>query len=175
MVIHFSFVTVLTDRLSNYFPELIFVQKLYKTTVMGEPSGSISSVGLVYIIFLVLLFFNYRKIDFDNYKIRLFVNIFLVFILINVLFSDAKEVADRFSYFFYIGLAFVFVYVIQFIRKDIIIPYIVLVMGFPTIRFSRIMANPEAASVNIPYRNYFFVTPDDDAKILINWKEKNEK
>jgi len=175
MVIHFSFVTALTDRLSNYFPELIFVQKLYKTTVMGEPSSSISSVGLVYVIFLVLLFFNYRKIDFDNYKIRLFINVFLVFILINVLFSDAKEVADRFSYYFYIGLAFVFVYVIQFIRKDIVIPYLFLIMGFPIIRFSRIMANPEAASVNLPYRNYFFITPDDDTKILINWKEKNEK
>jgi len=174
MVIHFSFITEITDRLSNYFPELIFVQKLYKTAMMGEPSGSVSIVGLLYVVFLVLLFFNYRKIAFDNYKIRLFINVFLVFILINILFSDAKEIADRFSYYFYIGLAFVFVYVIQFIRKDIVIPYIVLIMGFPALRFSRVMVNPETASVNIPYRNYFFVTPDDDINILINWKAKNE-
>ncbi len=175
MVVHFSFVTAFTDRLSTYFPELIFVQKLYATSIMGEPSGSISIVGLVYVIFLVLLFFNYNKIDFGNYKIRFFINVFLVFILINILFSDAKEVADRFSYYFYIGLAFVFVYLIQFIRKDIVVTYIVLIMAFPFIRFSRIMANPEAKSVNTPYRNYFFITPEDDIRLLINWKEKNEK
>lgn len=174
MITHFSFVTVLTDRLSNYFPELVFVQKLYKTSIMTEAGGGLSIVNLLYAMFLILLFFNYRKINFDDYKLRLFINIFLIFIIINVLFSDAKEVADRFSYYFYIGLAFVFVYVIQFIRKDIVIPYVFLIMAFPVIRFSRVMANPLTSTVNLPYRNYFFVTPEDDINLLINWKEKNE-
>ena len=175
MVTRFSIVTSLISFLSNYFPELVLVRKLYFTSFEFETAGSFSVVGVVYGIFLLLLFFNYKKIDFSNYKIRLLINAFFIFIILNFLFSDSKEVADRLSYYFYIGLAFVFVYSIQFIPKTVILPYMILIMAFPAIRFLRVLSNPMTAIVNIPYRNFLFRTPDDDDTILKNWQEKSTK
>lgn len=175
MITHFSFVTAILERLSMYFPELIFAQKLYLNSTFTEAQSSISIVGILYAIYLLLLFVNYEKIDFNNYKLRLFINSFFIFIIINIFFSDAKDIADRFSYYFYFGVAFVFVYLIKFIPKAFYFPYVLLILIFPTIRFSRIISNPMTKSVLVPYRNYFFVTASDEDNLLIKWKEKNEE
>ena len=101
MITHFSFVTTILERLSTYFPELIFAQKLYLNSTTAEAQSSISIVGMLYAIYLLLLFVNYEKIDFNNYKLRFFINSFFIFIIINIFFSDSKDIADRFSYYFY--------------------------------------------------------------------------
>ncbi|OXA81443.1 EpsG family protein [Flavobacterium aquidurense] len=175
MITHFSFVNTILERLSNYFPELIFAQKLYLNSIMVEPQSSISIVGILYAIYLLLLFVNYKKIDFNNYKLRFFINSFFIFIIINIFFSDSKDIADRFSYYFYFGVAFVFVYLIKYIPKMLYFPYVLLILIFPTIRFSRVISNPMTKSVLVPYRNYFFVTPRDEDYLLTKWKEKNEE
>ncbi|MBG6109858.1 hypothetical protein IWX84_000719 [Flavobacterium sp. CG_9.10] len=175
MITHFSFVTTILERLSTYFPELIFAQKLYLNSTTAEAQSSISIVGMLYAIYLLLLFVNYEKIDFNNYKLRFFINSFFIFIIINIFFSDSKDIADRFSYYFYLGVAFVFVYLIKFIPKALYFPYVLLILIFPTIRFSRIISNPMTKSVLVPYRNYFFVTPSEEDNLLIKWKEKNEE
>lgn len=175
MINHFSFVTAILESLSIYFPELIFAQKLYLNSTFSELQSTISIVGILYAIYLLLLFVNYEVIDFNNYKLRLFINSFFIFIIINIFFSDAKDIADRFSYYFYFGVAYVFVYVIKFIPKSLYFIYVLLILIFPTIRFSRIISNPMTKSVLVPYRNYFFVTASDEDNILVKWKEKNEE
>lgn len=173
MFANFSFITSLTNVLSGIFPDLLLIKKLYFTIMIGEAKSSLSLVGLIYSSFLVLLIINYKKIDLNNPEIRLYINLFIIFILINIIFSDAKEVADRLSYYFYIGVAFIFVYFIQYIHKVIITYYLILVLAFPIIRFNRVIANPSTSIVNLPYRNYFLTTPEDDSTILNNWNKKN--
>jgi hypothetical protein len=175
MITHFSFVTEVLERLSLYFPELIFAQKLYLNSIFSEAQSSISIVGILYAIYLLLLFVNYERIDFNNYKLRLFINSFFIFIIINIFFSDVKDIADRFSYYFYFGVAFVFVFLIKFITKSFYFLYVLLILIFPTIRFSRVISNPMTKSVLVPYRNYFFVTASDEDDLLVKWKEKNEE
>ena len=99
----------------------------------------------------------------------------MTFIIINILFSDSKEIADRFSYFFYFGLSFVFVFVIDLIPRKLVFPYLILVLIFPYIRFSRIISEPKTKSVIVPYRSYFFVTKAEEDEILTNWNNKYEE
>jgi hypothetical protein len=175
MINHFSFVTVILESLSVYFPELIIAQKLYLNSSYLDSQSAISLVGILYAIYLLLLFVNYERIEFSNYRVRLFINSFFIFIIINIFFSDSKDIADRFSYYFYFGVAFVFVFIIKFIPKSLYFLYVIFILIFPTIRFSRVISNPITKSVLVPYRNYFFVTASDEDNLLIKWKEKNEE
>ena len=175
MINHFSFVTALLESLSAYFPELIFAQKLYLNSTYSESQSSISIVGILYTIYLLLLFVNYKIIDFNNFKLRLFINSFFIFIIINIVFTDAKDIADRFSYYFYFGVAFVFVYLIKFIPRSLYFFYALLLLSFPSIRFSRIISNPLTKSVLVPYRNYFLVTSSDEDVLLAKWNAKNRE
>jgi hypothetical protein len=172
---NFSLVSYILERLSVFFPELTLVQKLYMNATTLENQGSFSFVGVLYAVYLLILYINYNKIDYSNIKTRFFINAFFIFIIINIFFSDSKEIADRLSYYFYFGLAYLFVFSIKFIPKGLYFSYLALILILPIIRFSRVIANPSTKTVLVPYRNYFFVNPNDDESILINWKDKNEE
>jgi hypothetical protein len=65
--------------------------------------------------------------------------------------------------------------VIDLLPKKLIFPYLTLVLVFPYIRFTRLIAEPKTKSVIVPYRNYFFVTKADEDEILSNWNNKYEE
>ena len=176
MFVRFSFISEILEFFSGYFPELVFVQKIYTYTTELEGGNSLSLVGVLYAIYLILILMNYQKSYLNiDLKGKIYLNSFFIFIIINIIFSDSKEIADRFSYFFYFGLTFVFVYVIDLLPKKLIFPYLTLVLVFPYIRFTRLIAEPKTKSVIVPYRNYFFVTKADEDEILSNWNNKYEE
>lgn len=176
MFIRFSFISEILEFFSGFFPELVFVQKIYNYTSELQGGNSLSLVGVLYAIYLFLILINYQKSYLNiNLHGKIFINAFLIFIIVNIIFSDSKEIADRFSYFFYFGLAFVFVFVIDLLPKKLIFPYIILVLVFPYIRFTRIISEPKTKSVIVPYRNYFFVSRADEDEILANWNNKYEE
>lgn len=175
MFIHFSFVSNILEFLGNYFPELIFVQKIYNYASEFDGGSSLSLVGILYAIYLVFLIINYEDLRNSSMKKNIYVNCFFIFIILNIVFSDSKEIADRFSYFFYFGLSYIFILVLDYFPKVLLKPYIVLVFLFPYIRFTRVISEPKTKSVLVPYRNYFFVTKSDEDKILSNWENKNEE
>lgn len=175
MFYHFSIVGEILEGLSVYFPELIFVQKIYLLSSEFEGGNTLSLVGILYAIYLLLLIINYSDIKSAPKEKRIFINMFLIFIVVNIIFSDSKEIADRFAYFFYFGLAYIFVLVIDYLPKKIILLYISLVCIFPLIRFNRVIAEPKTRSVIVPYRNYFFVQNSDEDEILSNWENKHDE
>lgn len=175
MFIHFSFVSNLLELLSNYFPELVFVQKIYLYSSELEGGNSLSLVGVLYSIYLFLVLINYKDYISNNGSFKIYVNLFFIFILVNIFFSDSKDIADRFSYFFYFGLSFVFIASIDYFPKMIRLPYLLLVFIFPIVRFSRVISEPKTKSVLVPYRNYLTVQKSEEEIILANWQEKNEE
>jgi len=178
VITHFSFLSTSIGYLSSYFPDLVPIQKIILFIAENDPARyGLSLVGLIYSCLLIILLINYEKIDFSNHEIRLLINVFLIFFIINTIFADVKEVADRLSYYFYFGVAFIFVYtitLIKFFPKPIIALYLALLIAFPTIRFNRVISDNNLTKiVLVPYRNYLFISPKDESLIYNNWHKKN--
>jgi transmembrane protein EpsG len=174
LVFKFSLVSVFIDKISLVYPEFIVLQKLFLNMSSRDFETGFGITSLIYFLFLTLLFVFFKRLKDLPSSVNFLLNSFYIFIIINILFSDSKDLADRLSYYFYIGLAFIFVFSIQFIPKLFLIPYLTFILFFPFIRFSRVVADPLTKPVLVPYRNYFFVDQSDEDVIILNWKNKNE-
>jgi hypothetical protein len=175
MFFHFSFVSIILEYLGGYFPELVFVQKIYSYTSETDGGTTLSLVGILYAIYLLFIIINFDELKLGSPKKNILLNCFFIFIIINIVFSDSKEIADRFSYYFYFGLSYVFVLSIEYFPRILKFPYILLVFIFPYVRFTRVISEPKTKSVLVPYRNYLTVQKSEEDEIYANWQDKNEE
>jgi hypothetical protein len=132
-------------------------------------------VGILYAIYLLFIIINFDELKLGSPKKNILLNCFFIFIIINIVFSDSKEIADRFSYYFYFGLSYVFVLSIEYFPRILKFPYILLVFIFPYVRFTRVISEPKTKSVLVPYRNYLTVQKSEEDEIYANWQDKNEE
>jgi len=171
----FSIINSIIKILSKFYPQAFFMSKILCYSLLNENS-SFGVANLIYLFFLGLLILNFEKIKQEIPFIRIYLHLFAFFIMINSIFSSIKVIADRLSYFFYFGIAFIFIYTFQFINKYKVMVYFYFgfILCFPFIRFNRVISIPITKIVDLPYRNYFFVDDIDDARILHKRMHKDE-
>ncbi|WDF54712.1 EpsG family protein [Mucilaginibacter sp. KACC 22063] len=127
---------------------------------------SVSFTSILNFIFLVLLAMRIRTIKLTSSE-QLLIKLFLFYIVINILFKEVQEVADRFSYYFNFGIAFMFCLLDRLIlireRKLVllIVPSLFILMRL-TLHFK----DPGIRYGQTPYRNYFFIEKSDEAEIM---------
>ena len=130
---------------------------------------SISFTSILNLVFLFLLARRIKTLKLSSSEILL-VKVFLFYIIINILFKEIQEVADRFSYYFNIGIAFMFCLLNDFIliRKKkmilICVPLLFIIMRL-TLHFKDV----GIWYGQTPYRNYLFISESDEQEIITRY------
>jgi hypothetical protein len=142
---------------------------LSKAVTLVEGFGfqrNISPTSLLNLGFLALLALRIKTLVLSPTEVIL-IKIFLFYIIINILFKEIQEVADRFSYYFNIGIAFMFCLMNDFIRikerKLLLLPVPLL---FVIMRLSIHFRDPGIWYGQTPYRNYFFIDNSGEPEIM---------
>lgn len=157
---------------------------LYKAQSLVSTSGfarTISFTSLLNLGFLVLLYLNISKLTLTQSEHNLLM-MFLFYILLLTAFKEIQDVADRFSYYFNFGIAYMFCLLSDFVRLKerkvlvMLVPSLFILMRL-TLHF---MQEPIRLG-QTPYRNYFFVEPSDEPAIKVRYdkmqslkKQQNE-
>ncbi|PWV53546.1 EpsG-like putative glucosyltransferase [Chitinophaga sp. S165] len=134
-----------------------------------EFSRNISFTSLLNLMFLVLLSMNIEKLKLA-FTESILLKMFIFYILLNVGLKEVQEVADRFSYYFTFGIAFMFAMLTGLIR---IREKKMLLMLTPAIFIMmRLQLHFKRESIRIgqtPYRNYFFIDETDEKLIKMRY------
>lgn len=138
-----------------------------QTLISGfEFSRNISFTSLLNLMFLILLTVNIKKLKL-SYNEEVLLKMFVFYILLNALFKEVQEVADRFSYYFNFGIAFMFSLLTDMVRireRKLLIMWVPCI--FIIMRLTLHFRQEAIVYGQTPYRNYLFVSESDEAVIL---------
>jgi hypothetical protein len=141
---------------------------LFKAVTLIEGFGfqrNISLTSLLNLTFLILLVNQVNKIKLSSAE-NILIKMFLFYIIINILFKEIQEVADRFSYYFNVGIAFMFCLLDQLIRiKERKMILLTVPLLFIVMRLFIHFKDPGIWYGQTPYRNYFFIDESDEPVI----------
>lgn len=153
-----------------------FISEKIEFLLSSSSPNYLSTTFIIIILISSLLIFFYRKLQLKDYYINLFINLFLLFILINIIFLSSSELQERFSYFFYFEISFILIILIDIIKsysKFLFFLFISFLLCLPFLRFHRVIdGNSYADLVFLPYRNYLFQNDYSESSIYFNWNEK---
>lgn len=135
---------------------------------------NISFTSLLNVIFLSLLYLSWGRLRFTLAEGRL-IKFFLFYIVISFAFKEIQEVADRFAYYFNIGIAFMFCLLTDMIRaKERKLIVMFLPLAFILMRLSLHFRQEAIWYGQTPYRNYLLISDEDETGELII-KERYDK
>lgn len=131
---------------------------------------TLSFTSLLNIVFLMLLA---NKRDYSGLSVieSILVKMFVFYIAINICFKEIQEVADRFSYYFNFGIAYMFCLLpglIKFREKRILILTVPII--FIYMRLFLHFKDQAIWYGQTPYRNYLFSNDRDDRVIMSRYK-----
>ncbi|KIQ18709.1 hypothetical protein RT99_16895 [Flavobacterium sp. MEB061] len=129
----------------------------------------ISLTSILNLTFLILLAIRIKTMKFSSSE-KLLIKAFLFYIIINILFKEIQEVTDRFSYYFNIGIAFMFCLLNDFVlirERKMILMFVPLL--FIIMRLSLHFSDIGIRYGQTPYRNYLFIEKSDEQEILLRY------
>ncbi len=134
-----------------------------------EFSRNVSFTSLLNLGFLFLLARGVKDLKLSATEWVL-VKMFLFYILLNATLKEVQEVADRFSYYFNFGIAFMFALLTALVpireRKQLLM---LTPLVFILLRLFLHFKQPPIRMGQTPYRNYFFVNESDERIIKMRY------
>ncbi len=134
-----------------------------------ELTRNISFTSILNLAFLCLLYMRWNKLELTAIESTL-VKMFLFYILLISTLKEVQEVADRFSYYYNIGIAFMFALLSSLITFRARNKILLLVpMLFILMRLFLHFRQEAIVYGQTPYRNYFFMDESDELEIRVRY------
>ncbi|WPQ64529.1 EpsG family protein [Chitinophaga sancti] len=136
-----------------------------------ELTRNISFTSILNLAFLCLLYMRWEKLTLTVTESTL-VKMFLFYILLISTLKEVQEVADRFSYYYNIGIAFMFALLSSLItfraRNKVLL---IVPMLFILMRLLLHFRQEAIVYGQTPYRNYFFMDESDELEIRMRYEK----
>ncbi|MBV8254350.1 MAG: EpsG family protein [Chitinophaga sp.] len=129
---------------------------------------------LVFSTLLGLVAMNWEKVEQLSDEHQNLLKFFLAYAYISVFFSEIKVIEERFVYFFYFGVAFVFALLPTFYNGLLKIATLTVSLLYAGIRITGTLGN-DFMILSYTYNNYLFVDDRTDSQIMARINEMQEK
>ncbi|MGN6178416.1 MAG: EpsG family protein [Mucilaginibacter sp.] len=156
LVLRLRILSMLVDIMGRIIPQgpaAFFLHQLKAYFELYPVQTNINLVTVICVLFLLMLIIFYK--DAVNLDQR-FIVVFLVFVYINILFSEIGEIQNRFGYYFTIGIAYCTWAFVSLFRRYARIAYIICTIMYAAIKIVLPFRIEATMLTYTPYRNYLF-------------------
>lgn len=146
-----SLLVDILDKILPQGPSTFFLKQLKSYFELYPVQTNINLVTVICVLFLILLIIFYKKIiALDNR----FIVSFIIFIYVNILFSEVGEIQNRFGYYFTIGIAYCTWAFIPIFKRYTRMAYIAFIVIYSAVKIVLPLRIEATMLTYTPYRNY---------------------